>query len=143
VGFIPYELSPHKEIPCGVLYYLNHIKMVTIKDYAIRENTLGEKFCALIVQGGIEFMKSKETGRFYITAKTASVPCTFPEEICKTLIGKELPGSVKKKECEPYEFVNQETGETRILDYRYEYSQEGESVDEVVHSDKVQTVFNQ
>jgi len=117
--------------------------MVTIKDYVQRENSLGETFYALLVQGGIEIVKSKETGKNYFTAKTASVPSTFPEEVCKGLIGQQLPGSVKKVECEPYEVVNQETGETRQLDYRYEYIQEGETVDEVIHEDQVQTLSNE
>lgn len=114
--------------------------MVTVKDYIQRENSLGETFYALLVQGGIEIVKSKETGRNYITAKTASVPSTFPEEICKNLIGQELPGSVKKVECEPYEIADQETGEVRQLNYRYEFIQEGETVDEVIHEDQVQSM---
>jgi len=116
--------------------------MVIIKDYVQRENSLGETFYALLVQGGIEVVKSKESGRNYITAKTASVPSTFPEEICKSLIGQELPGSVKKVECEPYEITDQETGEVRQLNFRYEYIQEGETVDEVIHEDQVQSMSN-
>lgn len=76
--------------------------MVKIISAEKRMNSEGESFNALILQGGVELVMSKETGRFYATAKQASVPSTFDEETCKDLIGTELPGSVKKVECEPY-----------------------------------------
>ncbi len=116
--------------------------MVIIKDYALRENSLGETFYALLVQGGIEVVKSKESGRNYITAKTASVPSTFPEEVCKNLTEPGNSCPIKKVECEPYEITDQETGEVRQLNFRYEYIQEGETVDEVIHEDQVQSMSN-
>ena len=111
--------------------------MVTINDYVQRTNSKGESFFVLQVQGGIEIVKSKETGRNYFTAKAASVPCTFSEEVCKTLIGQQLSGSVKKVECEPYEITHKDTGEIMQLHHRYEYLQEGETVDEVIKEDEV------
>jgi hypothetical protein len=68
--------------------------MVRVTNYAERENSAGEKFYSLILQGkGIEMVKSKETGRFYATSKQASVTSTFDEETCKSLIGEEITGS--------------------------------------------------
>lgn len=40
-------------------------------------------------------MKSKETQRTYLTARTAKVACTFNELTCETLIGTELPSPSK------------------------------------------------
>ena len=51
-------------------------------------------------------VKSKKTGMYYGTAKKASIPSTFDEETCKSLIGQELDGTIERIECEPYEFAN-------------------------------------
>ncbi|HEX8335006.1 MAG TPA: hypothetical protein VF622_20440 [Segetibacter sp.] len=97
--------------------------MVKIVGFNLRENTEGRQFFALILQGGIEIVKSS-TGSSYVTIRKCSLPTTFDEETCKALIGQELPGSVQKVECEPYEYAIQQTGEVVVLTYRYEYVEE-------------------
>lgn len=97
--------------------------MVKITDYKLRESLEGKSFFALTLQGGIEIVKSA-SGNAYATAKTASMPTTFNESTCQGMIGSELPGSVQKVECEPYEYIIQETGEVITLNHRYEYSEE-------------------
>ena len=104
--------------------------MVRIIDYATRMNREGEPFLALIVQDGITLVKSKETGLYYATAKKASVPSTFDEATCKSLIGQELDGSIERMECEPYEFTNEETGEVIQLDHRWVFVKTGDTVQE-------------
>lgn len=101
--------------------------MVTIVDYKKYQRENGETFYALEVQGGIESVKSKETGRTYFTARSAKVSCTFNEMTCKALIGNQMPGSIKV-EVEPYEYIDQQTGETKQLEHRYEYLSEEESI---------------
>lgn len=102
--------------------------MVRIIDFKVRESRTGDPFIALIVQGGVELVKSKETGFYYATSKKASIPSTFDEATAKSLLGMELPGSIQKAECEPYSIVDQETGEIRELDFRWVYVKEGETV---------------
>lgn len=102
--------------------------MVTIVDYRVRQSRDGEPFIALVVQGGIELVQSKETGMYYATAKKASLPSTFNEKTAESLIGQQLEGSVQKVECEPYEFTNTETGEIMELHHRWVYVKEGETV---------------
>lgn len=102
--------------------------MVTIVDYKKYQRESGEAFYALEIQGGIESVKSKETGRTYFTARTAKVSCTFNEMTCKALIGTQMPGSIKKVEVKTYEYVDQQTGETIQLEHRYEYLSEEESI---------------
>ena len=70
--------------------------MVRIIDFKVRMNGEGEPFNALIVQGGVELVKSQETGLYYATAKKASIPSTFDVKTCESLIGQELDGSVQK-----------------------------------------------
>ncbi|MDY0196569.1 MAG: hypothetical protein RBR68_02015 [Tenuifilaceae bacterium] len=114
--------------------------MVTIVDYAKRTNAEGKEFFILRLQGGLELVKSSQTGQMYATAKTASITSTFTEEVCKSLIGQQLPGSVSRVECEPYEYTVQDTGEVITLSHRYEYRQEGDTMEEVVHQGKPELV---
>ena len=97
---------------------------VQIVDYKQRENAEGETFISLIIEGDIEMVQSQETGRFYATARRASITSTFTEESAKRLIGKSLPGTIKKMDCEPYEYTVPETGEVINLNHRYEYHPE-------------------
>ena len=83
-----------------------------------------KEFFVLEVSGGIEMVMSKITGQFYATSKRAYVSSTFDEETCKALIGSEFPGIIMKQECEPYEYVNKDSGEVMMLSYRYVYTQE-------------------
>lgn len=95
--------------------------MVRIIKIEKRQSEDGRDFIALILQGGVEMVQSKETGNFYATARKASIPSTFDEEIAMSLIGQEVPGTIEKEECEPYEVINQETGVITQLNHRYVY----------------------
>lgn len=111
--------------------------MVRITNYAERHNALGETFFALILQGGIEMVKSNTTGKFYATAKEASVTSTFDEETCKRLIGSEMTGSIRKVPCTPFEYVVPETGEITTITSRWEYVPEGETLEDTVFAGEV------
>ena len=102
--------------------------MVQITGYKVFEKENGENFFSLIVQGGVEAVVSRETGRTYLTARTARVSCTFDEAMCKSLVGTSLPGTISKIEVEPYEFTIQETGEVIERTYRYELISEEENI---------------
>ncbi len=98
--------------------------MVRIINYKERETEGGEVFLVLELQGGIEMVKSRQTNKFYATARKTTVPATFDEDTCQALIGQEMPGKIVKVECDPYEFTIKDTGEVIELDYRYEYNPE-------------------
>lgn len=110
--------------------------MVTIIDFKERTNQAGEKFFALIVTGGLEMIRSKETGNFYATARKASVPSTFNEQFCKELIGTKIPGKVERVYCEPYEFQIPDSKEKVTLDYTFRYNAEPSNVAETVFFDQ-------
>ena len=95
--------------------------MVRINDYLTRKTEQGEEFFVLELQGEIQMVKSKETGNFYVTARKATISCTFDELTCKALIGTEMPGSIAKSNCEEYEYTIKDTGEVIILSHRFEY----------------------
>lgn len=110
--------------------------MVRIIDYKQRVNSDNEKFFSLIIQSGLEMVKSKESGQYYATAKRTSITSTFDEETCKSLLGSEIPGSIKKVECEPYEYAIPESGEIVNLSHRWVYVPEGENLEENVFEGK-------
>ena len=66
-------------------------------------------------------VKSTQTDQFYATAKKAYISSTFDEETCKALIGVEMPGSVEKTDCLPYEYTVKDTGEVIMLSHTYVY----------------------
>tara|TARA_R110002051_G_scaffold88179_4_gene155433 strand:+ start:25592 stop:25936 length:345 start_codon:yes stop_codon:yes gene_type:complete len=109
--------------------------MVKIVDYKTMSRENGESFHALVVQGGLESVRSKETNRNYFTVRQTTVPCTFDEDTCKSLIGSELEGSVVRVEVEPYEYVNEDTGQALMLSHRYEYLTED---NRIVHNNVIE-----
>jgi hypothetical protein len=97
--------------------------MVKIIDFKIRQSNEGKQFFALILQGGIEIIKS-QNGNSYATVRKVSISTTFDELTCQTLLGTELPGSIEKVNCEPYEYTIEQTGEVITLNHRFEYVEE-------------------
>jgi hypothetical protein len=95
--------------------------MVQIVGYKKIEKEGERTFFLLEVQGGLESVKSKTTGKLYLTARKASVFCSFDEITCQGLIGTKLEGGITKVEVEPYEFVIKETGEMISRNHRYEF----------------------
>lgn len=96
--------------------------MVKIKNFKTAFNNEGKEFVMLQVQGDVEAVQSKQTGRMYLTVRTAMVPCTFDEATAEALIGTELPGRIEKVLTEePYEYTVPETGEVVTLTHRFEY----------------------
>jgi hypothetical protein len=94
--------------------------MVTITDYQLFKSKDEKEFFALILQSGIEIVKS-QNGNMYATAKRCALPSTFTEQVCQSLIGTELPGSILKVECEPYSYFLPENGAEITRSHRYEY----------------------
>lgn len=98
--------------------------MVTVNDYAVRQNQNGESFVSLILVGDMEIVQSQKTGNFYATARKCTISSTFSEQVAASLVGKQLPGRIVKQECEPYDFVDSQTGEIVELNFRWVYIQD-------------------
>src|SRR5690606_11252972 len=95
--------------------------MVQIVNYKKHLTEDGRDFLVLVVQGGLELVKSKQTDKYYATIRKATIPSTFDEETCKSLIGTELPGTVQKVDTAPYEYTVKDTGEVIELTHKWEY----------------------
>lgn len=106
--------------------------MVTVIDFAKRQRTDGKEFIALILQGGLEMVRSKQTDRYYATVKKCSISSTFDEETAKMMIGERIPGTIQKQSCEPYPYVVKETGEVLELNFRWVYLPEGATMEEAI-----------
>ncbi|MBK0369806.1 hypothetical protein [Flavobacterium agrisoli] len=98
--------------------------MVRIINYVKRQTEEGKEFCVLEIQSGVEMVLSSKTNQFYATAKKANITSTFDEVTCKALIGTEMPGTIEKIACQPFEYTIKETGEVITLNHRYRYEPE-------------------
>ena len=96
--------------------------MVTVIDFVKRQDAAGKEFFCLILNGDIEMVQSQKTGNYYATALKAGITTTFNEQVCKSLIGKTLPGEIQRVEVEPYEFTIEETGEVITRTHRSKYN---------------------
>jgi hypothetical protein len=98
--------------------------MVRIINYEQRKTEDGKEFFVLQIQGGVEMVKSQQTGNYYVTAKKATFSSTFDEVTCQSLIGQEMPGSIAKVACAPYEYTIKDTGEVITISHKFEYVEE-------------------
>ncbi len=96
--------------------------MVTITDYSKRQSLDGKEFFTLNLMGGVELVQSKTTGSFYATAWNASITTTFNEDVCRSLVGKTLPGEIQRVEVAPYHYNIKETGEVITLHHKYRFN---------------------
>jgi len=106
--------------------------MVTIIGTEKRKSLQGKDFNVLMLQGDLEVVVSKETGKPYMTARKTAIPCTFDETVAKTLIGQKLPGTVERIEVKSYDFVIPSTGKKIKLTHSFQYNKEPATVMEVV-----------
>ena len=114
--------------------------MVKITGYTKRQNAEGNEFYTLNLMGGVTLVKSSKTGNYYATAWKSSISSTFNEDVCKSLIGTELPGTVQRIEAEPYEYKLPSTGETIMLTHKYQFnpSPNNATMEEVVFTPELQ-----
>lgn len=96
--------------------------MVTVSNYSVRKNAESNSFVTLALQGDLEMVQSLETGKFYATVRTCNISSTLDESTAALMVGKQMPGSIVKVQCEPYEYTIPETGEVVNLSHRYTYS---------------------
>ena len=104
--------------------------MVTITKHFQREDAEGNNYSMLELTGDMEILFSKASGRPYASARRCSMPATFPAEVCMSLLGKQIPGSIKKIECEAYDYTVPETGEVIHLEHRWSFEPETNGANE-------------
>ncbi len=98
--------------------------MVTITGYTKKESATGGKFIVLHLEGGLQMVRSEDTGTWFASALKSNIIASVDEKTCRSLIGTQIPGSIIKQKVTPYKYTVPSTGEERMLDYRYEYINE-------------------
>jgi hypothetical protein len=112
-----------QEVPQAVItfYSLNLINMVQIISFEKKENSrTKETYSVLVLQGEPEILISKSSGRPYISARKTTIPCALNENQAQALIGKELPGSIERVSCTPFE-VKLATGKKVKISTAFQY----------------------
>jgi hypothetical protein len=101
--------------------------MVTVIGYNIRTQKEGEQktYISLELEGDIEMVQSQNSGRFYATVRRCAISSTFDETTASRMVGKQMPGSVERVPCDPYDFTIEGTGEVVKIGYRWSYMPEG------------------
>ena len=104
---------------------LNYKQMVTVTNFKEVQKTYGTSFITLELTGGIEMRQSQQTGNFYATVRKCRIPSTFNSTVAEMMLGQKIEGEIVKVEVEPYDYVNEETGETLTLHHSYAYRPKG------------------
>lgn len=95
--------------------------MVKVKHYHVRQGNDGEKYISLELEGDVSFVQSQNSGRFYATTKRCFMYAAMDEATAKSLVGTQMPGTIERVTCDPYDYTIPETGEVKSLSYTYEY----------------------
>lgn len=100
--------------------------MVTVIGYNIRtQKDNKQTYISLELEGDIELVQSQASGRHYATVRRCAISSTFDELTAERMIGKQMPGSIERVPCEPYDFTIEATGEVVKVGYRWSYVPEG------------------
>lgn len=102
--------------------------MVTVKSYVSRTGDDDEQYILLELEGDMDLVKSNKTNRYYATVRSCKIFSTFDEQTAQRMVGKQIPGEIVRKQCEPYDFTVPETGEVIKLAHSWDYDPEGNSV---------------
>jgi hypothetical protein len=94
------------------------VQIKSIKKYLKND---GSEFIALQLEGGVEFVQSQQTGKFYATVRKCNMPCTFDEQTAQQLIGQAIAGTIVRVSAEPYDYTIPSTGEVIQLAHSYQY----------------------
>jgi hypothetical protein len=94
--------------------------MVQIIGFEKKQSKSKESFAVLILQGEPEIMISKSSGRPYVSARKTTIPCALEDNQAQALIGKELPGSIERVSCTPFE-VKLATGKKVKISTAFQY----------------------
>ncbi|GHV17340.1 hypothetical protein FACS1894179_08990 [Bacteroidia bacterium] len=105
--------------------------MVTITNYKEVQTADGRQFVSIELQSEPKLVQSSTTGNFYLTVNKTRVTTALSVDVCKTLVGQQLPGTVEKIQVEPYESINKETGEVKVLHHVFVYTPDEQSVQKV------------
>ena len=103
--------------------------MVRITKVTKKKNKNDKPFCIIEVEGSCEVVFSKSTGQAFAQIKKAKIFSNESYASCSLLVGSTLPGEIKKVSCEPYSFKIRGSEKSVTLDYRYQYVEESDFIE--------------
>lgn len=96
--------------------------MVLVSDYELREAQDGKtKVFLKVTSEDLIPQKSKVTGKVYLKPLSTLLFAAIEPKQAEFLVGRSIPGRIEKVSIEPYEITDFQTGEMRIIDFRYQY----------------------
>ncbi|UPK68301.1 hypothetical protein [Chitinophaga filiformis] len=94
--------------------------MVTVKSYFINQSSEGKTYICFDLIGDMEVLTGK-SGKLYVDVKKCSIPTRVDEATAKLMLGRQIAGSIVKKQCPPFEYTIPGTGEVVTIAHKYEY----------------------
>lgn len=95
--------------------------MVSITDYHVHKDAEGKTKIYLHLSGDLAPQVSSTSGKTNLRPLKAQVFAAIDEEHAEQLIGVSIKGTIKRIEVDPYEVVNQKTGEIHVYKHRNVY----------------------
>ena len=81
-----------------------------------------ENYNVIVLMGNVEVLKSKSTGKPYITAKKVTVPTTLNREQANELVGSTLPGTIEKVDCAEYEIKMPNSNKKIKINHTFQFT---------------------
>ena len=106
--------------------------MVTIVGFEKKKSAKGGSFIVLKVEGGVQSMYNEQTKKWYLGAMKCNIIAAVDEATCKNLIGSEIPGTIVKTKCMPYQYTIPSSGKTITIAHRFVYEGNLQLTDEPV-----------
>lgn len=136
----PVKVPPSEQPPSKICegkiaqHNLKTFIMLQISKVKTIQKHDGTSFISLVLEGGVELVQSKNTGKFYAKGKKALMPTTLSEGAAIELVGSTIPGSIQRVSCDGYDFTIKDSGEVIRLYHTYLYSPDMEDVSVITSS---------
>lgn len=99
--------------------------MITVSNYHVRKRKDGGTFISLTLTGGLEMVQSQSTGQWKAVVRKCQIPSNLDEAMSKIFIGTQMPGQIVRVQSEPYDIVDERTGQAITLTHSWAYMPEG------------------
>lgn len=81
-----------------------------------------ENYNVIVLLGNVEVLKSKSSGKPYLTAKKVTMPTTLTSEQAAELVGTSLPGNIEKIDCPEYEIKMPGSNKKVKINHTFQFS---------------------
>ena len=104
---------------------------VIVVGYEKKKSAKGGSFIIIKVEGGVQSIFNEQTKKWYLTSMKTNIIASIDETTCKNLVGTELPGTIVKQKCMPYNYTVPLSGKTLTIAHRFVYQGELQLTEEI------------